>query len=322
MYEDYYGLKEKPFSIQPDPEFIYFLRRHELAYAMLEYGIANRAGFSVITGEVGCGKTSLIRHLLNNLDLNHTVGLVSNTHEDIADLLEWIMLAFGEPFDGMSQVALYDRFQNFLIQQYNKGRRVVLIVDEAQNLSVRALESMRMLSNINADKDQLLQIILAGQPELKEKLAMPELRQLAQRVAVDFHLEPLKLDEVDGYIRYRLEVAGREAPLFTIEASELIAWASKGIPRSINILSDLALVYGYSMEADKIDLDIIEEVLKDRHDYGVLPVRSKRGRRRKSTVNSAKKSQEKPRVTEEASTVTPDESTSDQSDTGSLKIQG
>lgn len=321
MYEEYYGLREKPFSIQPDPGFIYFLRRHELAYAMLEYGIQNRAGFSVITGEVGCGKTSLIRHLLNNLDLNHTVGLVSNTHEDIADLLEWIMLAFGEPFDGLSQVALYDRFQNFLIQQYKKGRRVVLIVDEAQNLSVSALESMRMLSNINADKDQLLQIILVGQPELKEKLAMPELRQLAQRVAVDFHLEPLKQDEVDGYIRHRLEVVGREGPLFTLEACDLIAWASKGIPRSINILSDLALVYGYSMEADKIGLEIIEEVLKDRHDYGVLPIRSNRGRRKKSTAKSGKKSKAKSRNSESALSPKSSEETSDQSDTGNLKVQ-
>jgi type II secretory pathway predicted ATPase ExeA len=287
MYEEFYGLREKPFSIQPDPEFIYFLRRHELAYAMLEYGIQNRAGFSVITGEVGCGKTTLIRHLLNNLDLNYTVGLVSNTHEDIADLLEWIMLAFGEPYEGMSHVALYDRFQSFLFNQYQKGRNVVLIVDEAQNLSLSALESVRMLSNINADKDQLLQIILVGQPELKEKLAMPQLRQLAQRIAVDFHLEPLKQEEVYGYIDYRLQLAGRNAPLFTLEAAELVAWASRGIPRSINILADRALVYGYSMEAEKIDLAIIEEVLHDSREFGALPVRNNRGRKLKHSTRSS-----------------------------------
>ncbi|MEB2347264.1 MAG: AAA family ATPase [Comamonadaceae bacterium] len=270
MYESYYGLREKPFSIQPDPEFLYFSRRHALAFTMLQYGIQNRTGFTVICGEIGCGKTTLIRHLLDTLGEELTVGLVYNTHQDIADLLEWIMLAFGQPYEGMSPVARYDAFQRFLIKEYAAGRRTVLIVDEAQNLSAGALESLRMLSNINADKDQLLQVILVGQPQLRDLLQRPELAQFAQRVGVDFFIPPLTEDEVARYVVHRLHVAGRDKPLFTSGALVLIAKAARGIPRSINILCDMALVYGFGGGASMIDAALVGEVLADRHDFGVL----------------------------------------------------
>ena len=270
MYEAYYGLREKPFSIQPDPEFLYFSKRHALAFTMLQYGIQNRAGFSVICGEIGCGKTTLIRHLLNTLGQELTVGLVYNTHRDIADLLEWIMLAFGQPYDGLTAVARYDAFQRFLIHEYGAGRRAVLIVDEAQNLSSSALESLRMLSNINADKDQLLQIILVGQPQLRDLLQSPELQQFAQRVAVDFFIPPLGEEEVRRYVRHRLHIAGRDTPLFTNGALSLIASATRGIPRSINILCDMALVYGFGGDSATIDSALVSEVLADRRDFGVL----------------------------------------------------
>lgn len=270
MYEAFYGLKEKPFSIQPDPEFLYFGRRHKYAYAMMEYGIKFGAGFSVISGEIGCGKTTLIRHLLNNLESSHMVGLVYNTHRDIADLLEWIMLSFGLPYEGMSKVALYDTFQRFLIDQHRLRKRVLLIVDEAQNLSTGALESLRMLSNINADKYQLLQILLVGQPQLKELLCQPDLLQFAQRVSVDFHIRPFDQADVKNYIEHRLKVAGRKKPLFTEKACARIAEVSKGVPRSINILCDTALVYGFSAEAEMIDVELVEEVLSDRAEFGAL----------------------------------------------------
>lgn len=270
MYGKFYGLKEMPFSIQPDPEFLFFGKRHSLAYTMLEYGIQNRAAFSVICGEVGCGKTTLIRHLLNQLGPELTVGLVYNTHRDIGDLLEWIMLAFGQPYEGMSPVARYDGFQRFLISEYGAGRRVVLIVDEAQNLGVGALESLRMLSNINADKHQLLQVILVGQPELRDLLKLPELRQFAQRVAVDFFIPPLGVGEVAQYIEHRLRVAGRLEPLFSVKAITRIAEASKGIPRSVNILADRALIYGFAEELPTIELCTVDEVLADRREFGVL----------------------------------------------------
>lgn len=270
MYETFYGLKEKPFSIQPDPDFLYFGRRHTYAYAMMEYGIKNAAGFSVISGEIGCGKTTLIRHLLNNLDSRFVVGLVYNTHKENADLLEWILLSFGRPYEGMSKVALYDAFQQFLIEQHALDKRVLLIIDEAQNLNPDALESLRMLSNINADKNQLLQIILVGQPQLKAMLTRPDLLQFSQRVEVDFHIKPFDVVEVQNYIQHRLTVAGRVKPLFTTEACTKIAEVSLGIPRSINILCDTALVYGYSADAKHVDLTLVNEMLRDKIEFGAL----------------------------------------------------
>lgn len=270
MYETFYGLKDNPFSIQPDPDFLYFGRRHTYAYAMMEYGIRDKAGFIVISGEIGCGKTTLVRHLLNKLASSLTVGLVYNTHREIGDLLEWIMLAFGLPYEGKSRVALYDIFQRFLIEQYGMGKSVLLIVDEAQNINPDALESLRMLSNINADKHQLLQIMLVGQPQLKQILSRPELLQFAQRIAVDFHIKPFEAEDVQGYIQHRLSVAGRETPLFTPEACARIAKATNGIPRRINILCNTALVYGFSAEAELIDVNLIEEVLSDKAEFGAL----------------------------------------------------
>ena len=270
MYEAHYGLTEKPFSIQPDPDFLYLGRRHSLAFTMLQYGIQNRAGFTVICGDIGCGKTTLIRHLLNTLGQELTVGLVYNTHPDIADLLEWIMLSFGQPFDGLSPVARYEAFQRFLIAEYAAGRRAVLIVDEAQNLNAGALEALRMLSNINADKDQLLQVILVGQPQLRDLLKRPELHQFAQRVGVDFFIPPLTPAEVTDYVQHRLQVAGREQPLFTAEALARIAEATGGVPRSINVLCDMALVYGFGGDQLIIDVALVDQVLADRRDFGVL----------------------------------------------------
>lgn len=270
MYEEFYGLKEKPFSIQPDPDFLYFGHRHSMAYAMLEYGIANQAGFTIVCGEIGCGKTTLVRHLLNNTDSDITIGIVYNTHQKVDNLLGWIMLAFDQPYEGLSELALFDAFQQFLISSYAAGRKIVLIVDEAQNLSPGALESLRMLSNINADKDQLLQVILVGQPQLRDLLRRPDMQQFFQRVAVDFFIPPLQPLEVGKYIEHRLKVAGRDLPLFTFPAIEKIAEASKGIPRSINILCDMILVYGFSSGAEMIHVELVDEVLRDRSQYGVL----------------------------------------------------
>ncbi len=270
MYEEFYGLKEKPFSIQPDPDFLFFSLRHSMAYSMLEYGIMSRAGFSVICGEIGCGKTTLVRHLLNNIGSDIKIGIVYNTHQKVDDLLGWIMLAFEQPYAGLSEIELFEAFQKFLISSYVDGQRVVLIVDEAQNLSPGALESLRMLSNINADKDQLLQIILVGQPELKELLSRPDLKQFMQRVAVDFFIPPLQSIEVGKYIQHRLSVAGCEKPLFTARAIDLIWEASKGVPRTINILCDMVMVYGFSNGSTEIGAELVVELLKDRAKFGVL----------------------------------------------------
>ena len=171
MYEPFYGLREKPFSILPDPDMIYWGKNHRLAFAMLEFGVMNNAGFTVITGEIGCGKTTLLRYLLRQLDSRMTVGLISSTPSGKAELLQWVMMSLNLPFEG-SYPSLFKRFQQFLHDQYSMGRRTVLIVDEAQNLGAEFLEELRMLSNINADKDQYLQMILIGQPQLKDLITL------------------------------------------------------------------------------------------------------------------------------------------------------
>lgn len=271
MYEPHFHLLKKPFALVPDPQFIYWAGPHSLAYAMLEYGILNHAGFTVITGEVGAGKTTLIQHLLSKLSGNISVGLLSNT-TDCGELLEWVLMAFDQDFESGSRVALFKRFKDFLVKQYEDGRRTVLIVDEAQNLGAEALEELRMLSNVNTHDRELLQIVLSGQPELKTLLATPNMKQFVQRVSSDFHLSYLGREEVSQYIEHRLKVAGAKEPIFTKNACDMIYYASQGTPRLINLLCDTALLYGYSTEAQKITTGIVERVLNDKRRFGVFPL--------------------------------------------------
>src|SRR5712692_2227263 len=256
MYEAFYGLREKPFSILPDPDLIYWGANHRLAFAMLEFGVMNNAGFTVITGEIGSGKTTLLRFLLRRLDPQVSVGLISNTPRGKDGLLGWVMMSLNQPFEE-PYPALFKRFQQFLYDEHAKGRHVILIVDEAQNLGLETLEELRMLSNVNVDKDQFLQIILVGQPELKDMLRTPQLRQFAQRVSSDFHLMPLTAGEVAHYINYRLGAVGARVQLFSEQACKLIAEASCGIPRTINILCDTALVYAFASGAQMITTDLV-----------------------------------------------------------------
>ena len=272
MYEAFYGLREKPFSILPDPHLIYWGQNHRLAFAMLEFGVMNGAGFTVITGEIGSGKTTLLRYLLTRLDPRIAVGLISNTPRGTDGLLAWVMMSLNQPFEG-SYPALFKKFQQFLYDEHRKGRRVILIVDEAQNLGLESLEELRMLSNVNADKDQFLQIILIGQPQLKDMLRTPQLVQFAQRVSSDFHLRPLNAQEVVRYIDYRLAAVGSpSSQLFSDAACALIAEASGGIPRTINILCDTALVYGFANSAHEINKEIVASVIANKNEFGVLPI--------------------------------------------------
>lgn len=271
MYEAYYGLREKPFSILPDPDLVYWGRSHRMAFAMLEFGVINNTGFTVITGDIGSGKTTLIRCLLRRLDPRINVGLISNTPQGDDELLQWIMMSLKLPFEeGLP--ALVRRFEEFVQHQYAKGKRTIVIIDEAQNLGSDALETLRMLSNVNADKYQYLQLILVGQPHLKDMLRAPQLVQFAQRVSSDFHLRPLAADEVAGYISYRLEAVGARGQLFAPEACTMIADLSEGIPRVINMLCDTSLVYGFSIGAQQVTTALVEEVIKDKKSFGIFPV--------------------------------------------------
>ncbi len=272
MYERFYGLREKPFSILPDPDLIYWGRMHRMAFAMLEFGVLNNAGFTVITGEVGSGKTTLVRHLLKKLDPKAiNIGVISNTPQGREELLQWIMVSFDQRIETSTPIMLRN-FQDFLRAQHATGRRTILIVDEAQNLGDDALEGLRMLSNINVDKEQFLQLILIGQPQLKDILSKPQLLQFAQRVSSDYHLKALAQSEVGEYIGYRLSAVGSRANLFTNEACMMIAEASRGVPRMINVLCDTALVYGYSTQSNLITSDLVREVIKDKQNYGIFPM--------------------------------------------------
>ena len=270
MYEAFYGLREKPFSILPDPDLIYWCQNHRLAFAMLEFGVMNSAGFTVITGEIGCGKTTLVRYLLRKLDDHVTACLISNTPRTQDGLLRWVMMSLNQPFEG-SYPALFKRFQKFLYDQFSRGRRTILIVDEAQNLDFEALEELRMQSNINTDKQQFLQIILVGQPQLKDMLRAPQLLQFAQRVSSDFHLRPLNAHEVSEYIDFRLRAVGSHHELFTDDACKIIADTSRGVPRTINILCDTALVYGFAAGVAENHGGIRQAVIQNKAQFGVLP---------------------------------------------------
>ena len=270
MYESYYGLKEKPFSIQPDPEYLFLSKRHNLAYTMLEYSIQNHAGYTVICGDIGCGKTTLVHHLINNYKDELTVGLLYNTPPHVEDIMQWVMMSFGLKHEGLTDIAMHQQFQSFLVKNFTSGKKAVLIIDEAQNLTINALEAIRMLSNISVYKHQLLQVILVGQPQLKMMLMQPELEQFNQRVSVEFYLTPLKEDEIKAYIQHRVKVAGRKSELFTDDAYKRIAEVCNGTPRKINILCDLVLVYGFSSEEKIIDIELVNEVINDKERYGVF----------------------------------------------------
>ena len=272
MYESYYGFHEKPFALSPDPAFMFPTQKHHRALTLLQYGLMNQVGFSVITGAIGSGKTMLLRKLLQQLDDDITIGMVSHVQCDtFEEMLRWILLAFELDYRGKDSVELSESFVEFLIKEYSEGRRVVLIIDEAQHLGPGALEQLRMLSNVNVDKHQLLQLILVGQPELQELLRRPELEQFVQRVGVDYYLEPLDLEEVKGYIQHRLRVAGGDPELFDESTYELIWESTGGIPRLINLLCDMALVYGFAEQKSRIDSQLVEEVIRDKQ-RGLSPI--------------------------------------------------
>ena len=280
MYERFYRLRERPFALTPDPDYLYPSRVHKEALSYLRYGIESHAGFVVITGAIGSGKTTLLQTMLRGLDGQTTVARVMNTLLDPRELLESAMIDLGLDPAGKSKPAMLKTFGEFLVNERSAGRLVLLVIDEAQNLTLPALEEIRMLSNLETEKSKLLQIILIGQPDLRDKLDRPELEQLRQRITVSYHLEPLDADETSHYINHRLALASIAAPLsFPRQVTERIFDRSGGVPRIINVIADATLVFGYGEERSEIDASLIEEVITDLDATGVLGPRSNPNRR-------------------------------------------
>lgn len=265
MYKNFYGFTEKPFNTTPDSKFFFPSAKHTEALNSLRYAIEERKGFVTITGEIGAGKTTVCRTLLKNLDLNTRTALITNTHLTAKELIAEILDEFEIEYRGGSKQKLLSYLNDFLINQLSSNINVVLIIDEAQNLSPSVLEEVRMLSNLETEKEKLIQIILLGQPQLKAKLENPKLEQFKQRIAVYYHITALNRIETEEYIRHRLSLVNPDSKeTFTTEAIEIIYAHSRGIPRLINLIADSALLSGYVSETKTITEQIIKDVVKER----------------------------------------------------------
>ncbi len=275
MYEHYYNLRERPFSLSPDPEYLYPSRVHREALDSLRYGIESRAGFIVVTGEIGAGKTTLLQTLLRELDERTIVGRLVNTMLDPNELLESIALEFGLDVIGKSKPLLLRDLGQFLVEARNQGRRPLLIIDEAQNLGARGLEEVRLLSNLETEKSKLLQMVFVGQPGLRALIGAPDLIQFRQRVAVSYHLAPMAPHETAAYIEFRLNrAAAGVPPRFAPDASALVHEVSEGVPRLINVVCDGTLILGYAEDRPQIDISLVREAVAELHASRLLPVHS------------------------------------------------
>jgi len=265
MYEQFYGLRENPFSVTPDPRFLFMSPSHRDALAYLKYGIRERKGFMAVVGEVGVGKTTVVRALLEELGRGAEAACVLTSKLTFKQLMELGLYDFGLDPAGKTKVELLISFNDFLLEKASEGKDVILVIDEAQNLSGSCLEELRMLSNLETDRFKLLQTILVGQPELKRRLSGRDLRQLRQRIPGLAEIMPLSHDDVRGYVHLRLSVAGAVDPagLFSEEALETLYSRSGGIPRLINLLCDRALLGGFVEELKPIPARLVEEAFAE-----------------------------------------------------------
>ncbi len=267
MYERFYGFNEKPFNLTPDSKFFYPSKEHEEALARLIYAVNEKRGFAVITGEIGAGKTTLWRTLISRFNTNTKTAIITNTFLTGKQLIMMVLEEFGVKNKDRSKAELLKELNNYLIRQLSLGYNVVLIIDEAQNLRSAVLEEIRMLSNLETEKEKLLQIVLLGQPELKNMLHLKELEQLKQRIDVCFHIYPLSEKETKEYIYHRLKVASSNSEqmvnIFNLSAVSLIYKHSHGIPRLINMVCDQSLLNGYLHENKEITEEIVQEAISD-----------------------------------------------------------
>jgi general secretion pathway protein A len=272
MYESFYHLRTKPFALLPDSDFLYPGSIHRAAYSILEYGLLHEAPFIVLTGDPGMGKTSLLQKLVSEHGEKHSIGLVTNARYSIEHLLPWILLSLGLSQKRLDPVEAYHLFSGFLTQESKQRRRVILIIDEAQSLGAELLEELRLLSNLNDGKTLKLQFILSGQPDLHTLLKRVDMTQFAQRIVVDYHLEPLSEAETGHCIRHRLKIAGGHPALFTNKACVLVHRLTRGIPRLINQVCDIALTYGFTEQVRVITSKIVAQAAFDRSKNGILPL--------------------------------------------------
>lgn len=262
MYEKFFELEKKPFELVPNPEFLFLSKSHKKAIVYLDYGLKEHSGFILVTGEVGSGKTTIVRNLLKNLDDTVTLSKVFNTKVTSEQLIAMVNDDFGLDTAHKDKITLLRELTDFLIDQHAAGRWPTLIIDEAQNLSGELLEEVRMLSNLETDTSKLLQIILVGQPELRKTLAQPELRQLRQRISISCHLMPLSRQETEDYIFHRLEIAGnRNAVSFDEGSIDIIYSFSRGIPRLVNIICDFLMLSAFAEETRRMTKELVQEVI-------------------------------------------------------------
>ena len=271
-YLEHFSLSQRPFALAPDPDFLFWSAEHRGAYAMLEYGLATRAPITLLTGEIGAGKTTLVHHFIDSLGPEMTVGMISNPRPGTNDVLRRVCAALDLPLTKDTQGDdLFGVIQEFLLGEHDQGNRVLLVIDEAQNLNRDALEDLRMLTNINAGRDEILQLLLVGQPELRAMVRRPDLVQFAQRVAASFHLPRMDAATTGGYIAARIKKAGGNPAIFSRQAAECVHEATAGVPRLVNQLCDLALTYAFAEGATMVKRGMVQKVLDDGVFFGAAP---------------------------------------------------
>ena len=264
MYTDFFGLSAKPFDLLPNPKFLYLSKGHRKALSYLQYGVQEHAGFTLLTGEVGSGKTTLLRDIINKISANTTLSMIFNTKVDSQQLVAMINEDFGLKVEGKDKIQLLRDLNDFLLDECSAGRQPIIIIDEAQNLSIDALEEIRLLSNFEADSFKLMQIILVGQPELKQIIAQPALRQLRQRINISCHLNPLNREETEEYIFHRLGTVGnRDCVTFKDGVFDMIYRFSGGVPRLINLICDFLLLSAFVEETKEIDLELVKDAVTE-----------------------------------------------------------
>jgi general secretion pathway protein A len=265
MYEAFFGLRELPFALTPDPRFLWMSDTHQEGLATLYYGISRRKGFILLTGEVGAGKTTLLRTTLHHLDQDVNVALLMNTADlDPVDLLKLIVAEFGLRGRFETKADYIIALNQFLLEQLRRGQNTVLVIDEAQNLQLRALEEVRLLSNLETETEKLLQIVLTGQPELLDKLAEPSLRQLRQRIALEHHVDSLLASEITPYLEHRISAAGGQFEhIFARGVEDVFFDFSQGCPRLVNLLGDRSLLAAYAQQLRPVPIGLVEQKAKE-----------------------------------------------------------